>query len=215
MKILFDCDGTLMDSMHIWIDPIKQIENRYNFIPNQEQREFKESASFRGLCEYYSETFAHDMSADDIENELYEIIEDGYKNTIKPKNGVVEKIKQLHEQGYEMGIASSTDKYYLDIIFNRLGISDYFKFILTPDQTGLRKSDEKYWLKACELLVEKPENVVLFDDKIYAVRAAKKVGLKTVGVDDLPHNEEDIELLKKEADYYVDSVSEFDMKVFN
>ena len=210
MKILFDCDGTLLDSMHVWVDNIKDLMKKYDFTPTEEQQETIEALGFEEVSEYFAETFAHDMTKDDIIHYFKDKLEEAYSQKVLPKKGIKEKLEELYNRGFEMAIASSTDKKYLEMAFERLGFMKYFQFIITPDTTGLRKNELEYWNKACEMFDSNPDQIALFDDKIYAIRVANKLGITTIGVDDIPYNTDDIDFIKKEANYYVSLLSEFD-----
>lgn len=214
MKLLFDCDGTLLDSMHIWVEPINKIFNKYGYSFEGLEKKEKgviEALPLSGMVTYIAKNIAKDMSEEDVNNYFLEIVEDGYKNHLMPKDGVLEKLKEFYDHDIEMGIASSTDSKYLKLAFKRLGIDHYFTYYNTPDLLNSKKSDARFWQSAIDNFKIDPEEIILFDDALYAIKAAKKSGIKTCGVRDFPYNKNEWEDIKKFSDIYLEGIWDFDI----
>lgn len=214
MKLLFDCDGTLLDSMHIWVEPINKIFNKYGYSFEGLEKKEKgviEALPLSGMVTYIAKNIAKDMSEEEVNNYFLEIVEDGYKNHLMPKDGVLEKLKEFYDHDIEMGIASSTDSKYLKLAFKRLGIDHYFTYYNTPDLLNSKKSDAKFWQSAIDNFKIDPEEIMLFDDALYAIKAAKKSGIKTCGVRDFPYNKNEWEDIKKFSDIYLEGIWDFDI----
>lgn len=214
MKLLFDCDGTLLDSMHIWVEPINKIFNKYGYSFEGLEKKEKgiiEALPLSGMVTYIGKNIAKDMTEEEINNYFLQIVEDGYKNHLMPKDGVLEKLKEFYDHDIEMGIASSTDFKYLKLAFKRLGIDHYFTYYNTPDLLNSKKSDAKFWQSAIDNFKIDPEEIMLFDDALYAIKAAKKSGIKTCGVRDFPYNKNEWEDIKKFSDIYLEGIWDFDL----
>lgn len=214
MKLLFDCDGTLLDSMHIWVEPINKIFNKYGYSFEGLEKQEKgiiEALPLSGMVTYIAKNIAKDMTEEEVSNYFLQIVEDGYENHLMPKDGVLEKLKEFYDHDIEMGIASSTDSKYLKLAFNRLGIDHYFTYYNTPDLLNSKKSDAKFWQSAIDNFKIDPEEIMLFDDALYAIKAAKKSGIKTCGVRDFPYNKNEWEDIKKFSDIYLEGIWDFDI----
>lgn len=214
MKLLFDCDGTLLDSMHIWVEPINKIFNKYGYSFEGLEKKEKgviEALPLSGMVTYIAKNIAEDMTEEEINNYFLQIVEDGYKNHLMPKDGVLEKLREFYDHDIEMGIASSTDSKYLKLAFKRLGIDHYFTYYNTPDLLNSKKSDAKFWQSAIDNFKIDPEEIMLFDDALYAIKAAKKSGIKTCGVRDFPYNKNEWEDIKKFSDIYLEGIWDFDL----
>lgn len=214
MKLLFDCDGTLLDSMHIWVEPINKIFNKYGYSFEGLEKKEKgiiEALPLSGMVTYIAKNIAKDMTEEEINNYFLQIVEDGYENHLMPKDGVLEKLREFYDHDIEMAIASSTDSKYLKLAFKRLGIDHYFTYYNTPDLLNSKKSDEKFWQSAIDNFKIDPEEIMLFDDALYAIKAAKKSGIKTCGVRDFPYNKNEWEDIKKFSDIYLEGIWDFDL----
>ena len=69
MKLLFDCDGTILDSMHIWSEPINGIFEKYGFSFEGLDKEEKgkiEALPMGGMIDYIAENIATDMSRAEV-----------------------------------------------------------------------------------------------------------------------------------------------------
>lgn len=214
MKLLFDCDGTILDSMKMWVEPINSIFEKYGYsfegLPREEKGKI-EALPFGKMIAYIAENIAKDMTIEEINAYFSEIVENAYKNTLMPKNGVLEKLKTLHEAGYQMAIASSTDSLYLDMAFKRLNIDGFFSFYATPDLTNQNKSDPEFWQYAIKRFNIPANEIILYDDALYAIKAAKKEGIKTCGVKDFPYNEREWDEIEKEADLTLENIAHIDI----
>lgn len=211
MKLLFDCDGTILDSMHIWSQPIKKILQKYDYTLTKEEKGAIEALDYDSMCHWLAENVALDMSYEDSKEYFDKTINGAYENTLMPKDGAVEILKELKDQGFEMAIASSTDIKLLEKAFRRLEMTDYFEFIITPDSSPYNKGEKEFWELACYKINEDPENVLIYDDALYAVKAAKSAGLVTCGIKDFPYNENEWEYIIKEADMVLDSIEDIDI----
>ena len=213
--LIFDIDGTILDSMHIWIKPLEDIFKKYGYDLNKIPKEKKgeiEALPFYDMCEFLAENIARDMTKDKVIEYFEQTIENAYANDLLPKNGAVDFLKDLKKKGYILSVASSTDYKYLEKALKRIEIFDLFDFVATPDTIGYNKSEKDFWEYSIKKHGKSPDNLILFDDALYAIKAAKREGIKTIGIKDFPWNEKEWDYIKKEADYFVDEISNFDIE---
>lgn len=213
--LIFDIDGTILDSMHIWIKPLEDIFKKYGYDLNKIPKEKKgeiEALPFYDMCEFLSENIARDMTKNEVIKYFEETIENAYANDLLAKNGAVDFLKDLKKKGYTLSVASSTDYKYLEKALKRIEIFDLFDFVATPDTIGYNKSEKDFWEYSIKKHGKSPDNLILFDDALYAIKAAKREGIKTIGIKDFPWNEKEWDYIRKEADYFVDEISNFDIE---
>lgn len=215
--LIFDIDGTILDSMHIWIKPLEDIFKKYGYDLNKIPKEKKghiEALPFYDMCDFLSKNIARDMTKDEVIDYFEQTIENAYANDLLPKNGAVDFLRDLKEKSYTLSVASSTDYKYLEKALKRLRVFDLFDFLATPDTTGYNKSEKDFWEYSIKKHGKSPENLILFDDALYAIKAAKNSGIRTVGIKDFPWNKKEWDYIKKEADSYVNNISEFEIENF-
>lgn len=216
-KLIFDVDGTILDSMHIWIEPQNRLFSKYGFTLEDLTKEEKgkiEALSVEAMCQYIVDNIATDMTFDQVRQYFEDVIYDAYKNDLMPKPGNLEILKKLKDAGFSMSVASSTPYVYLEMALKRLGIYDYFDFFATPELLDMKKSDPDYWQYSIKKHGVDPADCVLFDDALYAIKAAKKEGIMTVGLEDFPWNEKEWEYIKEKADLTLPTIADMDINKF-
>lgn len=211
MKLLFDCDGTILDSMHIWTRPLEKIIEKYKYTLTKEEKGDIEALDYAGMCQWLSQNIATDKTAEQIKEYFDHIIYDAYENKLIPKEGAREILYKIRDHGFEMAIASSTDIRLLEACLRRLDLIDCFEFIITPDSSPYNKGQKEFWELACHKLDEKCQNVIIYDDALYAIKAAKSAGLKTCGLKDFPYNQNEWDYIVEEADMVLDNIKDINI----
>ena len=201
MYLIFDVDGTLIDSMTFWGGLMKDFLEKYQYMPSPEERVKFEALGNKDMAAYFHELFAHDMSPEEILEGFLEEADHAYHHIIPAKEDVVETIIALKEKGYKMAVSSSNDFRLVKGALSRLEIFDCFDEVFTQDTVGMEKDNPEYWRKCCEKLKVKPEDAILFDDALYALRTAKSIGMKVCGIHDGENNACDWAAIEKISDY--------------
>ncbi len=78
----------------------------------------------------------------------------------------------------------------------------------------MKKSDPDYWQYSIKKHGVDPADCVLFDDALYAIKAAKKEGIMTVGLEDFPWNEKEWKYIKEKADLTLPTIAEMNINNF-
>lgn len=203
---LFDCDGTLLDSMPMWINLATDVMASYGVdLPREAERETA-SMSHEDAAKFYADTFLNGVGAEELAKKFSATLEENYSERLALKPHVREVLDALRERGVPMAVASSTDAYLLEMCLKRLGLRDYFLFVQTVDNSGHSKNSDAYFKLACEKLGCAPEDVLFFDDALYALERARKNGLVTVAVQDDTQMDHDAEI-HAAGNYYINDFS--------
>lgn len=182
---IFDMDGTLVDSMRFWktlgLEYLgsRGIEN----VPREIMERIKpmtmtESASL------FIETFALPGTPEQAAAQMNAMMERHYREDIPAKEGVAAYLEKMKKRGVRMCVASATAAELQKACLKRLGILEYFEFIISCEEVGAGKSRPDVYLKAAERLGAEPEDTAVYEDAFYAVRTAKNAGFYVVGVYD-------------------------------
>ena len=99
--VIFDLDGTLVDSMWVW----KKIDEEYlsshgKEVPNELNREL-EGKSFRETAQYFKERFELSKSVEEIEEDWHNMAWDKYEHEVRLKNGVKKFLDYLKDKKNE------------------------------------------------------------------------------------------------------------------
>jgi len=205
---IFDMDGTLLDSMHCWRLCYKEFLQERNLpIPQVIKHESAEKLyvgkSIQMIMEAYPEL---GMTREDLNKEFQKIIVRHYSKDILPKNGAVAYLDALRAEGICVGLATATSKDMACIVLDRLGFTQRFDFAYYGT-AEYNKSQPEYFLRIAREQGVKPEDCIMFEDAVYAMRSAKKAGMAVCAIEDR-FAAADIEEIRQLADRYVQSYAD-------
>ncbi len=205
--VIFDLDGTLVDSMWMW----KQIDIDYlsSFgieLPDDLQTELG-GKSFYETAIYFKERFGIRDDIDVIMNTWNEMALDMYRHKVPLKNNVKEFLSFLKKRGIKTGIATSNSRVLAEAALNAHNISGLFekKTYGCSDIKG-KPAPDIYLITAKGLMTE-PENCLVFEDLSDGIRAGKAAGMRVCAVWD-EYSKYELEEKKALADYYIKDYGE-------
>lgn len=205
--IIFDMDGTLLDSLSVWVDSDREFLTGLGFEYSSECSLAMKKMHFDSACEYLVRKYSLPFSAEETGKRILAIVEEHYIGGVPLKDGAAEFLEYAKKSGVKMCIATSNKKALAEASLEAKGIKKYFEFVLTSDEVGCGKESPEIFLNAAERLGAVPENTAVFEDSIHAVHSAKAAGFKVVGVYD-PLCEDEFTEIKKYADMSVMSFTE-------
>ncbi|MBQ9594668.1 MAG: HAD family phosphatase [Synergistaceae bacterium] len=204
---IFDADGTLLDSMHIWSELGDRFLRSINITPEKGLSEILYDMSIEQGCLYLQTHYKIDASLSQIRESILAIIENFYVHEVNLKPGVRDFLDRINLPSV---IATSGDKDLLTAALIRNEIDKYFAGIFTCSELETDKNEPKIFLKCADFLGLKPENIIVFEDSLFALKTAKDSGFIIAGVKDVSsqkyeHEAKIIDL----SDYYVTDWREF------
>lgn len=206
--IIFDLDGTLLDSMGIWkkID-IDFLGKRGFEVPGDYQAAITPLGA-RAAAVYTIERFGlTDETPESLMEEWMEMAYEAYSDRLELKPFAYETVKNYYEQGMKIGIASSSDYRLVKAAVDKNGLSGYIKTIVTSADVSRGKGFPDIYLECSRRLGLEPSECVVFEDIIEGIRGAKKGRFFTVGVEE-PANASTKEDVMCEADLFISSFRE-------
>lgn len=201
--VIFDLDGTLIDSMWVWKQIDEEFLGKRNIMVPEDLDKEIEGKSFTETAEYFKERFKFSMSIDEIKAEWSQMAWDFYTNRVELKKGVKEFLELLIAQNIRIGIATSNSRELVEAVLNSLDIMKYFMSIRTSCEVGRGKPYPDIYLKVAEDLKVNPKHCLVFEDIPNGIRAGKNAGMVVCGIKDR-QPEEVWEEVKQLADYNVE-----------
>ena len=182
--VIFDLDGTLIDSMWVWdqID-IEYLSEKNLEVPKNLNDEIGH-LSFNQVAVYFKERFKLKDSLDEIKQRWSNMAYYHYSTDIKLKEGVVEFLKFLKESNIKIGLATSNSRDLLEVVLKNNNIYDYFDAITITDEVSVGKHEPDVYLLAAKKLNVSPSECLVFEDIVQAIKGAKKAEMKVIGVAD-------------------------------
>ncbi len=200
--MLFDLDGTLVDSMWMW----KEIDREYlgrhkKELPRTLQREI-EGMSFTETACYFKQRFNLGDAVDTIKEEWLCMARDKYLHETPLKEGVFEFITDMRGKGIRMGIASSNSRELVESILKVHKLEECFTSVHTCCDVKSGKPEPDIYLLVADELGAQPDECLVFEDIPAGILAGKRAGMQTCAVWDAYSVDQDVQK-KSLADYYI------------
>ena len=205
--VIFDLDGTLVDSMWMW----KQIDIEYlgRFgieLPDDLQGSI-EGMSFSETAAYFKERFQLNDSINQIKADWNQMAWDKYANHVPLKAGVAQFLEMLRKKDIKLGIATSNSRELVELVTKKNQINSYFQSIRTSCEVEKGKPSPDIYLCVAKDLGVDPEECLVFEDIVQGIMAGKNANMEVCAVKDAYSDDQDDEK-RSLADYYITSYVE-------
>lgn len=218
--IIFDMDGTLIDSVGIWNEVDRRLieeiggtveDENIQVQRDQTLKRFKDGDIYLEYCRFLSEKYSSKLSAEEVFAKRKEIAADYMVNVVDFKPNAENVIKRLKELGYLLAIGTTTRRWNLERYNNdnkkmmeKCILNDWFDIILAKEDVEKRKPDPEVHLKILEALDIKKEETLIIEDSLIGVEAAKNAGIECAVIYDKYSDSERDEIMKLSNYYFND-----------
>lgn len=223
--IIFDMDGTLIDSIGIWNDIDRELIKELGTIEfddvnigkqrDTKLKEFSKSEDmYLEYCGFLKEKYGFKESIEDVKMIRYKIAQDYLKHKIDYKKDAEKVVKYLKEKGFTLAIATTTNHHTIDVyrtenmnLVNKASLDDYFSLIFAKDAVKELKPNPEVHIKIMNELNVNPEECLIIEDSLIGVEAANNAGIEVIALYD-KYSDADREEINKLANYHFDNFNE-------
>lgn len=199
---IFDLDGTLVDSMWVWEQIDIDFLKSKGYTPPKDLKDNITHLTFNQTAEYFKNRFNLSDSIDEITDTWHNMAYSFYSSKVKLKPGVISFLNKLKSLDIKIGLATSNSIPLLEATLKNNGIYHLFDAITVTEEVKKSKENPDVYLLCANKLNVPPENCIVFEDIIAAVKGAKLAGMKVIGVYDKASEDQE-ELLSKACDKYI------------
>lgn len=198
---IFDLDGTLIDSMGVWDRLGSDFLAARGIHCPEISLEIK-NMSFMEAAGYYIERFSFKDTREQLVAMWNEMALKEYSENIDLKKGAREYILNLSGRGIKLGLATATYRRLALAVLERHRLLSLFQSVVTVEEVGRGKEYPDIFLLTAHKMKVRPEDCVVFEDCLHAVKGAKRAGMRVCAVYDYfsAHEKKDIECI---ADKYI------------
>ena len=202
--LLFDMDGTLLDSMHFWRGALVTILRRRNCagVTDALLQKINFMASSVAIP-YLNHTLHPDPPIG--KEDIFSLMREFYLAGVPTKPGVLPFLAALRERGVKMCILSATPAPMIPLALRASHLADYFDFILSADDYPGGKNSPKIFLDAMRRFGAAPQACGLVEDALYSIRTGKQLGLYCVGIYDASSADDQTEIQALCDEYHAHS----------
>ena len=202
--VLFDVDGTLIDSMGIWKDIDKIYLARYGLeMPSGLQKDIA-GLSIKQTADYFREVLGVNEPQSKMLSDWNDLAYEFYRYKIDVKEDAVRWLEVIRERGLKMAVCTSNTRHLAMTVLRHRDLLKYFGVVLTGEDVVVGKPNPYIYLKASRDLGLQASRCIVFEDIAEGITAGKRAGMRVCAVqDDFSGDQE--EEKKQLADYYIDS----------
>lgn len=200
--IIFDMDGTLIDSIGVWnITDQKLIEEFGNITIDLDTIQLErdsflhsnqDSDIYVAYCEYLIKKYGFSIkNAEQLLNIRWDISNEVLATEMDFKPDVVELISKLKGLGFTLALATMTTQVQLDVYSHKnmkmrkqMNIEEIFDFITTKDDVIRKKPDPEIYNLIIEHYHARPDECLIFEDSYTGVLASRNASIEVVNVYD-------------------------------
>lgn len=205
--VIFDLDGTLVDSMWMWGAIDVEYLGRYGLsCPPELQKEI-EGMSFTETAVYFKERFSMSETLDEIKQAWIDMSLEKYQKEVPLKKGARRFLEELKERNIPAGIATSNGQVMVDAVLDALDIRPFFRVVTTACEVPAGKPAPDIYLEVARRLGVKPEDCLVFEDVPAGILAGKRAGMTVAAVED-DFSKEMREEKKELADYFIEDYND-------
>jgi len=209
--VIFDLDGSLVDSMWIWKDIDIEYLGRFGIsLPHNLQSEI-EGKSFSETAVFFKERFQIPDSIEKMKQDWNEMAWKKYINDVPLKPGADVFLPYCISHGIKLGIATSNSRELVEAVADARGFGKDFNCIMTGCDVEKGKPAPDIYLAVADKLSVLPQECLVFEDITAGIMAGKNAGMRVCAVEDAysMHQTED---KKRLADYYIKDYYEIELR---
>jgi HAD superfamily hydrolase (TIGR01509 family) len=182
--LIFDMDGVLIDSMNIWYEEGIKLFKDYPILDPYQVCSIVTPISVKVVTEYVLKHYALAISQKELNEKWHNNMAKRYFTDIKLKPNIEELLKLYKEKGYKLAVASATKSETIRKVLTRLNINQYFDYIISVQDVGKDKNHPDIYLNVASYFNLKPNDCILFEDALHAIKVARNAGFYVIGVYD-------------------------------
>ena len=172
--VLFDMDGTLINSMPLWTTVAADFVSEQGFEPKGDLYGFLYGKTLEQSSREIRDMYNMDLTDDEALEQVISLVEKKYE-TVDETAGALRLIKELYDRKIKLAVVSACPCRLVVPTLERLGFSRYLDSIYYSTD----KSTPEAFIELSKKIGFDPHRTWLVEDNLTAMVAAKKIGIKT------------------------------------
>lgn len=179
--LIFDMDGLMIDSERLYFHAERDIAKRYRRNVKDETLWKMMGRSPDESMKFFVEELQLPLSPGEALNMRNCIMREKLKTDLKPMYGLTHILDTFYGS-LKLSVCTGTQKEFLDIVVDRLGIREKFEVLQTSDEIRRGKPDPEIYLTVCTKLGFNPYDCVVLEDSSNGALAGKRAGCCVIAI---------------------------------
>jgi HAD superfamily hydrolase (TIGR01509 family) len=188
--VIFDMDGVIVDTEPVHRYAYFKQFDELNIVVTEEMYTSFTGFSTRNTFQKLKEVYVIEQDVEDLIQRKRTIFNDAFdsKADLELLEGVENLIKDLHQNGMQLILASSASKVTIERVFRRFKLHDYFTHLVSGEDFPKSKPHPAIFEHAASLSIALKENCIVIEDSTNGIKAAKAAGIFCIGYNSI-HSE--------------------------
>lgn len=179
--VVFDLDGILIDSEHVW-DEVRQelAEERGRTWNDNASRDMMGMSSIE-WSRYMRDVVGLAEEPEEISAEVVRRLEARYRRELPMIAGAEPAVERLAER-WPLALASSSNRELIDLVLESSGLGRLFAATVSSEEVARGKPAPDVFLEAARRLDAQPASCAAVEDSENGILAAKAAGMRTIAI---------------------------------
>ncbi|MFI1017854.1 HAD family hydrolase [Streptomyces sp. NPDC020965] len=186
--IVFDCDGTLMDSERHWVGARDLVLREFGVVPTEEFAELSKGVHYTECGQLMAAT----AGRPDLADEMTERLLRGFRALVAENPVTTPGAHELVARAAEfapLAIASNCPRDVVEEGLDTAGLLRHFGHVVVPEEHVRPKPHPDVYLRAAAACGAEPADCLAVEDSLCGIRSAVRAGLRVLGVGLRPDRE--------------------------
>jgi HAD superfamily hydrolase (TIGR01509 family) len=179
--VVFDLDGILIDSEHVWDEVRQQLADERGGRWNEDASRDMMGMSSLEWSRYMRDVVGLTEEPEEISAEVVRRLEDRYRRELPLIAGAEEAVKRLAKR-WPLALASSSNRELIDLVLESSGLHRYFEASVSSEEVARGKPAPDVFLEAARRLRAEPTRCAAVEDSENGILAAKAAGMRTIAI---------------------------------
>ena len=192
--VIFDMDGVIVDTEPVHRYAYFQHFSELNIEVTEELFTSFTGNSTRNVFQRVKTIFNLEDDVEELILRKRSLFNDSFdhKEDLELLEGVEKLIKDLHQNGMQLILASSASKVTIERVFRRFELHPYFTHIVSGEDFPKSKPHPAIFEFAASLSIAPKENCIVIEDSTNGVLAAKAAGIFCIGYNSIHSKLQDL-----------------------
>ena len=179
--VVFDLDGIIVDTEHVWDDVRQQLAQERGGRWHDDASRDMMGMSSPEWSRYMHDVIGLPETPEEINAEVVRRMEAGYRESLPLIPGAVEAVERLAAR-WPLGLASSSNRVLIDLALEASGLARHFRATASSEEVPRGKPAPDVYLEAARRLDVSPERCAGIEDSENGIRSAKAAGMRVLAI---------------------------------
>jgi HAD superfamily hydrolase (TIGR01509 family) len=180
--VVFDLDGVLIDSEPVWLRVRRAVVAEFGGGWTDEADHRLLGMNTIEWARYLADDLGVQLPPERVAAVVIERMQAAYRRDVPVVDGGAGVVRTLHDDGFRLGLASSSPRPLIDAAVTALGLSDVFVATVSSDEVERGKPAPDVYLAAAERIGVPPQDCAAVEDSPNGIRSAVAAGMAVFAV---------------------------------